>query len=270
MKILKLMNKKYAFHKAAILALSTAFSLMPFFAGAQNPLPTVNSIFPLSVNAGSPAITVIINGTNFVSNSVVNFNGVAKPTAYISAVQLSVSLSASDLAFAGSYSITVTNPAPGGGTSNSQIFTVTGGSVVPTINSISPSSKLFGGADFILTISGNNFNANSLINFNGLPKATTYVSANQLTANIPAADIANIGTYLITVFDPVRGSSNSLPFIVTSTPTIPNTGFVPITNNGAGPNGGLTGTILTILAISILCLLIGTSVIKLMKFVLAK
>ena len=65
-----------------------------------------------------------ITGTKFLSTSTVSFNGLAHTTTYVSATQLKTTLSASDLAKAGVYTMVVNNPAPGGGASNSVYFTV--------------------------------------------------------------------------------------------------------------------------------------------------
>src|SRR5207245_1099146 len=90
----------------------------------NNPAPTTTSISPTSKNVTDAAFTLTVNGTNFVSNSTVNFNGPGRTTTFVSATQLTAAIPATDLATAGTFSITVTNPAPGGGTSNTQTFTV--------------------------------------------------------------------------------------------------------------------------------------------------
>ena len=89
-----------------------------------NPAPTITSISPNSVLAGAGS-ALMVNGANFVPSSVINFNGVAKTTSFVSTSQLTASIPASDVATAGAYSVTVTNPSPGGGTSNPQTFTAT-------------------------------------------------------------------------------------------------------------------------------------------------
>src|SRR5436190_23807296 len=64
-------------------------------------------------------------GTNFVSNSVVRWNGADRPTTFLSPTQLTASVPFSDLAAAATVSVTVFNPAPGGGTSNALLFPIT-------------------------------------------------------------------------------------------------------------------------------------------------
>src|SRR5205823_5567890 len=115
--------------------------------------------------------------------------------------------------------VTVFNPAPGGGTSNALTFTVTGGSnPVPTATGLSPSSAVAGGPAFTLTVTGTNLVPSSVVRWNGAARATTYVSATQLTAAIAAGDIATAGTAAVTIFNPAPGggASNALTFTVTA------------------------------------------------------
>jgi MSHA biogenesis protein MshQ len=90
----------------------------------NNQAPTTTSISPSSKIVGDALFTMTVNGTNFVSTSVVNFNGSARTTTFVSATQLTATIPASDMTVAGTFNITVVNPAPGGGTSNAQVFTV--------------------------------------------------------------------------------------------------------------------------------------------------
>jgi phosphodiesterase/alkaline phosphatase D-like protein len=89
-----------------------------------NPTPTTTSITPTTATAGSPGFTMTVNGTNFVPTSVVRFNGSDRVTTYVSPTQLTAAILADGIAAAGSNSVTVFNPTPGGGTSNAQTFTV--------------------------------------------------------------------------------------------------------------------------------------------------
>jgi len=81
---------------------------------------------------------------------------------------------------------------------------------VPTITALSPDSETSGGAAFTLTVNGTLFSSTATINWNGTALATTYVSANQLTAPVTAADIAAAATVPITVTNPaVAGTGGS-------------------------------------------------------------
>jgi hypothetical protein len=88
------------------------------------PVPTISALGPNTAVAGDPALTLIVTGTNFVNGAVVRWNGADRTTTYVSSTRLQASIPATDLASAGTANVTVFNPAPGGGTSNSLSFTI--------------------------------------------------------------------------------------------------------------------------------------------------
>ena len=81
---------------------------------------------------------------------------------------------------------------------------------VPFVNlPLVPDAKAPGGTDFTLTVNGTGFVSGSVVNWNGSPRATTFVSASKLKAAIPAADIAANGTATVTVVNPAPGGGTS-------------------------------------------------------------
>ncbi|MEY4744384.1 MAG: hypothetical protein RL272_329, partial [Candidatus Parcubacteria bacterium] len=180
----------------------------------DNPVPATTSISPASKNIGDVGFTLTVNGTNFISSSVVRLNGSNRTTTYVNPTQLTAAILTSDLTSAATLTVTVFNPAPGGGTSNGQTFSVN--NLVPTTFSIAPISKLPGSSTFTLTVNGNNFQPNSVVRFNGSDRSTTFIAATVLTATIPSTDLVTPGTYSITVFTPSPGGgvSNGQPFTV--------------------------------------------------------
>lgn len=190
----------------------------------NNPLPSVTSLSPSNATAGGAAFTLTVNGSNFVSGSVINWNGVALTTTYVTTVKITAQIPASDIASTGTANVTVTNPTPGGGTSSIATFTIAGSSnPVPTIASLNPSYAMTGGPGFTLTVNGTNFISSSAIDWAGTALTTTYVSATQLTASVPAADIATSGSPSITVVNPTPGggTSNAATFTISSTNPVP-------------------------------------------------
>lgn len=77
--------------------------------------PTIAQLTPPSTAAGSSAFTLTVQGTNFGSKAVVNFNGAAMATTFDSAVQVKAAIPASAVATAGTAKVTVTNPGTPGG-----------------------------------------------------------------------------------------------------------------------------------------------------------
>jgi hypothetical protein len=90
-----------------------------------NPVPATASITPVSALSGGAGFTLTVTGSGFVNGAVVRWNGSDRATTFASATQLTAAIPATDMATAGTANVTVFNPAPGGGASNAQTFTVT-------------------------------------------------------------------------------------------------------------------------------------------------
>src|SRR5437773_808217 len=110
----------------ALSALTKSATGMSTATGTANPVPLINQpLIPDAVAPGGAGFTLTVNGTGFVSGSVVNWNGSARATTFVSTSQLTASILASDIATASTASVTVLNPSPDGGTSNVVFFPIT-------------------------------------------------------------------------------------------------------------------------------------------------
>lgn len=90
-----------------------------------NPIPTITSVTPTSLQAGAAAQTIAVAGTGFVNQfTSVTLNGAPLPTTISATTSASISLTAGDLLFGGVDQIAVVNPGPGGGTSATLTFAV--------------------------------------------------------------------------------------------------------------------------------------------------
>src|SRR5208283_3105573 len=90
-----------------------------------NPVPFINQpLVPTAAAPGAAGFTLTVNGANFVSGSVVNWNGAPLSTTFVSRAQVTAAVAASDVASAGTVFVTVVNPAPGGGVSNVALFQI--------------------------------------------------------------------------------------------------------------------------------------------------
>ncbi|HTA24062.1 MAG TPA: IPT/TIG domain-containing protein [Terriglobales bacterium] len=66
---------------------------------------------------------------------------------------------------------------------------------VPLVNQpLVPDAVARGGTRFTLTVNGTGFVSGATVNWNGTALVTTFVSESQLTATVPAPDIADAGT----------------------------------------------------------------------------
>ena len=80
-------------------------------------LPILSSMMPNNVSAGASAFTLTVNGNNFNTNAIVNWNGAQQPTRFVTPNQLTTAISGSAVATSGTVAVTVTNPGsstPGG------------------------------------------------------------------------------------------------------------------------------------------------------------
>jgi hypothetical protein len=191
-------------------------------AGGQqvnNPVPSVNGLGTQSATLGTPPFNLVVFGSNFVGNSVVQFNGSARATTYQSSNQIFALLQQSDLNTAGTFTITVFNPTPGGGTSSPGVnFTVNNPS--PTLTSISPNSGALNTqiTNFVLTGTGF-IQGTSVVNFgsNQISSGVVTNGGTTLTVTVPAGDVNPAGAIPVTVTNggPGGGTSGYQPFTTT-------------------------------------------------------
>jgi hypothetical protein len=92
--------------------------------GPPNPVPTIQALSPNSSKQGGPAFTLSVLGSNFLPNSAVQWNGSSLQTTFVSSNLVTADIPASAVSGPGPDAITVSNPSPGGGVSNSLNFTV--------------------------------------------------------------------------------------------------------------------------------------------------
>lgn len=83
---------------------------------------------------------------------------------------------------------------------------------IPLVNQpLVPTSVAPGGSAFTLTVNGTGFVSGAVVNWNGTPLDTTFVSTSKLTAAVPATNIAVATTAAVTVADPTPGGGSSNP-----------------------------------------------------------
>ena len=104
--------------------------------GFINPTPYIRVMYPMSISRPRQEVTLRIEGTNLVDESVVEFDGVEVPSEPVPSTlleetrfnpvytQLEVTVPAELLTRVGSYLVMVKNPRPQGGTSNRVTFFV--------------------------------------------------------------------------------------------------------------------------------------------------
>lgn len=107
-------------------------------ASLPHPVPTIIGLDPTDVPEGSPEFFLTVTGTGFGQDSTVWWDGIALDTTFASGTQLEADVPRAFLADNATHTLTVVNPAPGGGTSNGVTFAVA--NVVPGLVVVGPSS----------------------------------------------------------------------------------------------------------------------------------
>lgn len=144
----------------------------------------------------------------------------------------------------GTYNVTIACVIIETGQTANKDFTITINNPLPTLTSLDPASRLAESDGFMLTLQGTNFVQSSVVNWNGSPRATTYLSATELQAAILASDIVLAGTAELTVTnpDPVGGTSNAIIFNITPPNQLP-------TVDAGGPYTVPEGSTVTVTAV---------------------
>lgn len=166
---------------------------------------------PSSVDACGPAFTLQVLGRHFESGSTVTWDGSPLTTTFVSTSELDAYVPASLITMP--YNANIQVVGPDGLPGNVMQFAIL--DPVPTLSSISPTSVAAGGSGFTLTVTGKCFLFRSVVNWNGSPLTTSYVSSTRLKATVPAALTASPGTASVTVSTPGPGGGTSAAKTIT-------------------------------------------------------
>lgn len=212
-------------------------SLAVTFGSAANPVPTLSQLSPNTIAAGSSAFTLTLTGTNFVAGSVARWNSTDLVTTPGTATTLTAAVPASLVLSAGTPSVTVFNPGPGGGPSNALAFTVSAANnPVPAVTQISPNSVPAGSTSFTITVTGTNFATGAIVRWNSTDLVTAPGTATVLTATVPGSAVATAGTANVTVVNPPPGGGPAVtPQLFTISAAASKLAFT--TQPGAGTAG---------------------------------
>ena len=220
----------------------------------QAPFPGITSISPSSATAGGAAFNMTVNGATFHQGSVVRWNGgnlTTTPTVSSGGLTtaLTAQVPASAIASAGTATVTVYSPGPGGGTSSGVTFTINPGG--PTISSVSPSPVTGANSGQSLTVYGSGFVSGAqvklawpavgVVSAGNTTFSATFVSNSQLQVN--GITFANDpGTWTAQVINPGPVSSSTYSFNVQAPfPVITSISPSSATAGGAGFNMTVNG-----------------------------
>lgn len=171
---------------------------------------SLTSLNPATVQA-AVAFTLTVDGSGFLSSSVIVFNGTPVSTTYLSPTQITAAISAAAINQPGTYGVAVAPSLAEAGTSlsNQLELTVYG---LPSITSLTPNSTVAGLPGFSLSVLGSNFPQGAIVLFGGTQLPTTWVDSGNLTASVTSAQVLNPGVIPVTV------ATSASPSAVVSSP----------------------------------------------------
>ncbi len=175
--------------------------------------PSITSVTPPSVSAGSPQTVFTVDGSGFQTLVTALWNGTPVTTAFFSPTRAFVTIPATLLQTPGTAQLQMRNP--GGQPSAPRNISITGAG--PTITSLTPNAIPLGSPATALTVKGTNFQNGALILWNGTQLTTTFADPTTLTATIPANLLTTAGTFPIIVRNPDTLTSPPANFQVTTT-----------------------------------------------------
>jgi hypothetical protein len=169
-------------------------------------LPLVLSLSPVNATASGAGFTLTVNGAGFASNSVVLWNGAARATTFVSGTQLTAALLSADIATEGTALVNVVSGPPNAAISAAQPFAVVSASPLATISGASLAVAADDSGNQVLSLTGTDFVSGSTLQWNGTSLPTIYVSPWQITATIPASELA-VRPATVTVANPAGTSA---------------------------------------------------------------
>lgn len=182
---------------------------VPFSISVLSVPPTVTGFTPTAAPAGSNALGIQVNGTNFRSGSQITVQGTPIPTQFSSNTQLTGTIPASFLERSGNVHIGVTNPGQGGGSADGGVFAIN--SSLPTLASAAPGNVIIQSADLTIQLTGTGFVGNSSVAAGTTHLVSVFNSSTSLTVTIPAALLNQAGVLQIVVTNPAPGGGSSAP-----------------------------------------------------------
>ncbi len=223
-------------------SLELTFTINPI----TSAVPSLTSLSPSAGLAGGATFDIRLIGNNFEPQSEVSINGANQQAEFLDSQDLVTQIPATDLITAGVLTVGVLNPAPGGGLSQTLPLTVT--YALPQIATLSPTAAVAGGDSQAVTLTGTGMTPATVVEFDGNPRVTSYVSSTSVTVNLTTTDLFSAQEAQITAVNPEPGGGASVAAIFGVNGIVPTTSrpgytglpeLVDYSYLGLGPNTGV-------------------------------
>jgi sugar lactone lactonase YvrE len=173
------------------------------------PKPSINSLSPATVFVGTASQQLAINGTGFRPSSSVAYDDAAVTATYVDSTLMLIAPGDAQLK-PGIHRIAVTNPSPGGGTSNTVQFSVA--YPAPKLSSVTP--LIFQqGLPGTMTLTGSGFTRDTTVLIDGVSLQPVFTAPNTLT--LPLSSFQP-GSHSVSVSNPTPGGGVSNSVMVTT------------------------------------------------------
>jgi sugar lactone lactonase YvrE len=200
---------------AAAPPVTTSFAVNPANTTLAVTASSTSVVFPATISLTATLSTAVAGATGTVTflDGTTSLGKVTLTAGFaaLNNVALAIGTHSINAAYSGAANFAV---------STSSAISVVVESPVPAVvlNTIAPTGATAGASNTKVTATGANFTSTSVVNFNATPLATTFVSATQLTAVVPAALLTTVETGSVTVTDSASGST-SQPTVFTVVPS---------------------------------------------------
>ncbi len=153
--------------------------------------PVISSISPTTASPGGPAFTLTVNGTDFTSNDVVTWNGTPRTTTFMSATQVTASITKDDISNAQTASVAVAPSSNLVYASPSVDFQVGSDSNSMAVVSLLSPAEASQGSSFIeVTVSGSGFQHGAVVEWAGKLLPAAVLSDSELVFIVPTPELA--------------------------------------------------------------------------------
>ena len=179
--------------RAALLAI---LSVAGPLARAQN--PTITSISPSTVAAGSAAFTLQVTGTNYNAASTVSVGGTTLAPSTETATLLQVTVPANLVAAPAQLAVVVINSGPAPLQSNTVTLTVAKPGAAPVLTSATPGLDVRGASQVQMTLVGSNFRPGATVVVSPPLAALSQSTGTLLATDVQVASVTVINAGLMT------------------------------------------------------------------------
>ena len=192
---------------------------------ALGPGLALTALSPDHLEAGSGPVEIVASGSGFIEGTALFAEFGALTTTVVSGSSLRATVPAELLTVNRTLDIRVGIPAFW---TSDQALPLEVRAVTPEATALTPAATAAGSDDLEVRVTGAHFAGNSVVLLDGIERPTTFVSGTELTAVVPASELASAGTIAVGVRTPPPGGGMSATLDLTVTTEAPVLAELPL------------------------------------------